>query len=282
MRPHLPRLLLADDNELNRDLLRCQLSTFDVWIDSAAEGRSALRLLLNEPYDLALLDLNMPLLNGRDVVRQLRAQPGPNQDTAVLAFTAQAVNTDCAALKAGGFTDVLYKPVTEERLIEIVGKFCHSAPQPLSGRAAAPAEQQPDANVHDAFAQQLWLYLLGRTHGSVSLAHTLLTKVLDDLPCQLRHIADALHTDQKNQAALLLHKMKGTAAYFGLPDIHRAADTLESLLLTQKNQHADESAAFECLAKNIDALSMQREAMLTMAARTLSPTAPTTPPHRSL
>lgn len=285
MRSKLPRVLLADDNELNRDLLRCQLSTFDLWVDSAAEGQSALRRLLAEPYDLVLLDLKMPLLCGRAVVRQLRAQAGPNQDTAVLAFTAQTLNTDYAALKADGFTDVLFKPLTEERLIGVVQQFCKTATQMENTAVDANATASPDdasANPTVSAARRLWLRLLDRTHGSPSLAQLLLTKLFDELPRQLQHVVDALNTDQRNQAAYLLHNLKGSAAYCGLPDIQKAADALERLLLTNISGTVDESAAYQRLALAIDALLIQREAVMSMAAQTISPTAPINPLPQSL
>ncbi|MBP6546044.1 MAG: PAS domain S-box protein [Phenylobacterium sp.] len=109
------RVLVVDDNPANRELATLLLAALGVGAGAAESGRHALERLAVEPFDAVLLDLRMPDLDGVEVLRRLRARPGPNQHVPVLAFTAEAESG--AATAPEGFDAIVGKPIDVGALV---------------------------------------------------------------------------------------------------------------------------------------------------------------------
>ncbi|MEN8261078.1 MAG: response regulator, partial [Pseudomonadota bacterium] len=114
-------LLIADDNKINRILLRTQLAKTGVRVTEATEGNDALALMELQPFDLILLDIQMPNKNGIEIIESIKARQTPNSQTPVIAITAYAEKTE--SLFAAGFCDILIKPVFQEQLIGVVKRW---------------------------------------------------------------------------------------------------------------------------------------------------------------
>ena len=125
------RVLVVDDNPVNRELARVILEHVGAEVTVAADGESAVGLVFGLPFDVILLDRRMPGMDGSETLRQIRAEPGPNDGIPVLAFSA---DTDLAGLMGpGGFDDVVGKPIDAQALIETLLKWtawAAPAPQP--------------------------------------------------------------------------------------------------------------------------------------------------------
>lgn len=105
------RVLAVDDHEINRRTLALVLQPLDVALATAADGASALRLLAERPFDVVLMDVNMPGIDGNETTRRLRASDGPNARTPVIGFSAGTEAAQVAACRAAGMTDWLPKPL---------------------------------------------------------------------------------------------------------------------------------------------------------------------------
>jgi PAS domain S-box-containing protein len=116
------RVLVADDNLANRELARLFLSGVGVEVSEAVNGEEAARMAMEMPYDVILMDVQMPVLDGPDALRRIRAVAGPNDVTPVLAFTAEADPETRAHLVALGFDDVVGKPIDPRTLIVAVAR----------------------------------------------------------------------------------------------------------------------------------------------------------------
>ena len=126
------RLLLAEDNEINRTVARMMLEPWGVQLDEVADGTTALARLATTDYDMVLLDIQMPGLDGMEVASQLRRLPHPRRAaTPVIALTANAFRTDIEQYLAAGFNDCLTKPYDEAALYQKI--------EALLPLAAAPA-----------------------------------------------------------------------------------------------------------------------------------------------
>jgi PAS domain S-box-containing protein len=109
-------ILLADDLPLNRELVKAFLEPSGVRILEAADGATALQVARNEHPTAILLDIFMPIMDGHQTLRQLRA----DEDTAaipVIAFTAAGMKNDIEQITASGFNDYLLQPFTRQELI---------------------------------------------------------------------------------------------------------------------------------------------------------------------
>ncbi len=115
------RVLVADDVAANRDLARLFLSGAGAEITDARDGAHAVELASAEPFDVILMDMKMPRLDGLGALGRLRGGDGPNTDTPVLAFTANAGEMRDELL-AAGFHDVVSKPITPPVLIAAVAQ----------------------------------------------------------------------------------------------------------------------------------------------------------------
>ncbi|MDO8379876.1 PAS domain-containing hybrid sensor histidine kinase/response regulator [Phenylobacterium sp.] len=119
------RVLVVDDNDVNRELARLLLESFGVQVSEARDGEQALALAQAGPVDLILMDIRMPRLDGPATLRRLRAQPGPNQGVPVLAFSADADLE--GAPWAHEFDGLVRKPIVAADLLAEIGRCLEAA-----------------------------------------------------------------------------------------------------------------------------------------------------------
>jgi len=127
------RVLVVDDNFVNRELARTVLEHMGAEVAEAGDGRAALEAAALEPFDCILMDLRMPGLSGIDALCEIRDTPGPNQDVPILAFTAE---TDLNLLDLDhGFDGLVSKPIMAVDLVEAVDRFTRwdGVPDDLGG-----------------------------------------------------------------------------------------------------------------------------------------------------
>lgn len=110
------RVLIVDDHPANRDLLRIMLQAADCETAEAGDGEQALEALKAQSFDLVLMDVRMPVMDGLAATRALRAMDAPTCDVPVLAVTAEAMPEDAARCLAAGMDGHLAKPVTQAKL----------------------------------------------------------------------------------------------------------------------------------------------------------------------
>jgi CheY-like chemotaxis protein len=113
------RVLLVEDDPVNRQIALAFLQSFGLWVDMAQTGGSALALAAAHRYALVLMDIRMPGLDGHEVTQALRQLPG-HAHTPVIAMTADAQQAARTASLAAGMNDHLTKPFSPEALAEVV------------------------------------------------------------------------------------------------------------------------------------------------------------------
>jgi signal transduction histidine kinase/CheY-like chemotaxis protein len=111
------RILLTDDNAINRQVIRLFLAPQGCEITEAANGREALDKLASAPFDLVLLDVHMPVMDGQEAIGHIRASAQEWHDMPVIALTADAMSGDRERYIALGMTDYLSKPVDQRELV---------------------------------------------------------------------------------------------------------------------------------------------------------------------
>ncbi|GAW41165.1 Autoinducer 2 sensor kinase/phosphatase LuxQ [Brevundimonas sp. SH203] len=116
------RILAVDDHEINRRTLALVLSPLDADLSMASDGLSALELLAMQAFDVVLMDVNMPGLDGNETTRRLRASGGLNAATPVIGFSAGSEAEQVAASRAAGMTDWLAKPLEPSRLYDALDR----------------------------------------------------------------------------------------------------------------------------------------------------------------
>ena len=124
----MPRILLVEDNEMNRDMLsrRLQRKGFDVAM--AVDGMQGVEMALAGNYDLILMDMSLPELDGWEATRRIRQAP-QTQQVPIIALTAHAMSGDREKAMAAGCNDYDTKPVELDRLL---GKIAALLPPPAT------------------------------------------------------------------------------------------------------------------------------------------------------
>ena len=118
----MPSLLLVEDNDLNRDALSRLLARRGYRVVQAKDGAEALEFAAAERFDLILMDVGLPVMDGHEVTRRLRERGGAR--VPILALTAHAMDADRDAALAAGCDDFATKPVDRHELIERIRRLC--------------------------------------------------------------------------------------------------------------------------------------------------------------
>lgn len=110
------RVLVIDDHAVNRQAIALVLAPLGITPETAASAEEGLERLARETFDVILMDVYMPDMDGREATRRLRAQAGPNQGAPVIAITASATERDWEACRAAGMTGHVAKPIEPAQL----------------------------------------------------------------------------------------------------------------------------------------------------------------------
>jgi PAS domain S-box-containing protein len=116
-------VLVVEDNPINRVVAREMLRAAGHIVTEAYNGREAVALAYTHPFDLILMDISMPILDGRGATREIRAGQGHCAKTPIVALTANAMQEEQVAYLSDGMTDVLTKPLSRAALIGIVARL---------------------------------------------------------------------------------------------------------------------------------------------------------------
>jgi CheY-like chemotaxis protein len=141
------RILLIEDNPANMELMEYLLNAFGHTCLCAQNGATGLELALNEPPDLIICDVHLPLLDGYGVIRQIRSDP-QLQHLPVVAVTALAMVGDREKLLAAGFDGYISKPIEPEVFVGAIEQFL-PVPLPASASQNGSRDERP-ANAQSA------------------------------------------------------------------------------------------------------------------------------------
>ncbi|MNN63216.1 Sensor histidine kinase RcsC [compost metagenome] len=121
------RALIVDDHPVNRHMLRLLIEAAGCEAVEAVDGQEALELVEDGDFDLILMDVRMPRVDGLEATRRIRALTTPARETPILAVTADAMPEDAARCLAAGMDAHLAKPITHERLYAAIDQAFRAA-----------------------------------------------------------------------------------------------------------------------------------------------------------
>jgi CheY-like chemotaxis protein len=111
------RILLAEDHVLNQMMIRVMLEAAGHQVEVVDDGLQAVAAVRSKPYDVVLMDISMPELDGVQATRRIRELDGPESRVPIIALTANAMKGDRERFLAAGMTDYLSKPIHMKSLI---------------------------------------------------------------------------------------------------------------------------------------------------------------------
>jgi two-component system sensor histidine kinase/response regulator len=224
------RILLVEDNELNQEVATELLSDAGFVVELADNGAIALQRVQDHPYDIVLMDMQMPVMDGVTATREIR-KLGRFDALPIVAMTANAMQADRDKCLAAGMVDFVTKPIEPDELWRTLLKWI--APREPSTAAAPPAAAPASAEEPELPAQIAGLDMvsgLRRVLGKKSLYLSMLRKFAagqHDVP---QHIRAALAGDDWDGAERLAHTLKGLAGNIGAGALQTQAAELEAAL----------------------------------------------------
>ena len=128
-RYHQQRVLLVEDNEINQDVARELLQDIGLQVEVASDGREALAKLQAAHFELVLMDMQMPVMDGIEATRHIRQLARPLSDITVIAMTANAFSEDRKRCSEVGMNDFVAKPVDPENLYQVIARWLPAHPE---------------------------------------------------------------------------------------------------------------------------------------------------------
>jgi signal transduction histidine kinase/CheY-like chemotaxis protein/HPt (histidine-containing phosphotransfer) domain-containing protein len=229
------RILLAEDNITNQQVALAILKKLGYRADVAANGLEAVHALRTIPYDLVLMDCQMPEMDGYEATRLIRDKSSGvlNSGVPIIAMTAHAMKGDREKCIKEGMSDYIAKPVQPQDLADILARWLPGAlregsPHRVETKTGPSTDEEeiPRSSIFDAHI------LRKRLMGDEGLVRAIIEAFLSDIPGQIDALHPCVEAKDCGRAEQLAHKIKGAAGNVGAVGLQKIAQTMEEAART--------------------------------------------------
>jgi CheY-like chemotaxis protein/HPt (histidine-containing phosphotransfer) domain-containing protein len=263
------RILLAEDNATNQMLAVALLEKEAHKVETVVNGKEALTALANRSFDVVLMDVQMPEMDGLEATSRIREQErATGKHIPIVAMTAHAMKGDRERCFAAGMDGYVSKPVQAAELYQALASVVPSDPSDPSARQDAP-DAGPKPNPADHAGGVLdRAALLARVGGREDRLRTIIKVFLDESSGLMTELQEAINSSDAARLKLAAHSLKGAVGLFGVSGVTEAAFTLETM--GKAGELTGASEAFNCLEEEMHRLRSALAALLSPSPETLS------------
>ncbi len=234
------QLLLVEDNSVNQDVATAILNEVGFDIDIVENGQEAVQAVLNKEYDLVLMDIQMPVMDGLEATREIRKLGGHYRKLPIIAMTAHALTGDAQKSLDAGMNAHVTKPFNSDKLFKTIAKWI----KPGRKKASDVAEQKeadiselelpelPGIDVQDG---------VGRVLGKWADYRNFLCNFKTRHADAAEHLKQMIEERQWSEAAALSHTLKGSGGNLGMTQVYQEAAILEKICKEQNAETVDEA-----------------------------------------
>lgn len=234
-------VMAVDDNPANLKLIGALLEDMVQHVELCDSGHQAVERAKQMPFDLILMDIQMPDMDGIracELIHQLPHQ----QQTPVIAVTAHAMAGQKEKLLGAGMSDYLAKPIEEERLHNLLLRY-----KPGSGISSRVVTPEVNEIVVNPNATLDWQLALRQAAGKTDLARDMLQMLLDFLPEVRNKVEEQLVGENPEGLVDLIHKLHGSCGYSGVPRMKNLCQLIEQQLRSGTKEEDLEPELLELL-----------------------------------
>jgi two-component system, sensor histidine kinase and response regulator len=243
------RILVAEDNVVNQKVALKMIEKLGYRADAVANGLEVIQALEIVPYDLVLMDVQMPEMDGLEATRIIRkgsSNPTLKLDIPIIAMTAHAMKGDRERCIEAGMDDYVSKPVQAWDLAAAIERWIFG--RRLAQKSEKPGEPKKQTPIFDKAS------LLRRVEGDEEFLADLVSLFLEDIPRQISILEEALGNNNTFHCERVSHSIKGASANLGAESLRMVATEMEA---TVKNgDMIVATALFERLKKEFAAFEM--------------------------
>jgi len=231
-----PKILLVDDDDLSRRMMALLLSEKGYNYDIASNGLEAIEAVKSQPYDIILMDLQMPMMDGFEATSKIRNWEAGNQHTPIVALTAMLFDDEIQKCLSVGMDDCISKPFNTESLFQLIETY--------TGQSKGQA-QTKDLQETTGIDEPVMLDIqsaLPRFSKDVKIYREFLNEFIDDLPQRINQFRTFFLSGDFKALADSAHNLKGISASMGAKQLSYLSQKLD-----QKSQDGDRSVIPQAL-----------------------------------
>jgi CheY-like chemotaxis protein len=224
-------ILLVEDNEINRIYAESLLRKWNCRVEVAENGKIAVEKLALHPFDLVLMDVQMPVMDGFEATRAIRKGAEPSRSVPILALTANASLKYADRCLEAGMDECISKPFTPDQLFRKLQKY---KPRRI-GIAGSGINLT---------------YLHAASPNDADFVKTMVTAIMSNLPDNINDIQQCLDQKDWTKLAESVHRVKSSLTMIGMEQARREASEIEELVYSQRTETIPERA--EALCRTLD------------------------------
>jgi len=206
------KVLISEDNQFNRLYINDLLDGYGIHADCVNNGKDAINACLQTPYDIVFMDLHMPDLGGAEAVSIIRNMGESAATMPIIAITADVFSNENDALIRKGFTDCVFKPIDEKKLIATIIENCSVSLGNMEAKTSHGDHESSGINLSD------------------KLPKDLVETLINNLWVHSRELDDELSCNDFANARDTIHKLYGLICYFELETLNIAVQKIQDAL----------------------------------------------------